>query len=71
MMLAFYSDKVLEAWLDVIKGAAQAHGAARVNFWLGYACCIHADNHLFVHSYTDLFIALVIKHLRVFVLRLC
>lgn len=48
------------------KGAAQAHEAVHVSFWLGYAYCIHADNHLFVRSYTDLFIGLVIKHLRVF-----
>lgn len=56
VMPALYFDKVLEVWLNVVKGASQSHGVVRVSFWFGYACCNHVDKHLFVHSYIDLFI---------------
>lgn len=62
VMLALYFDKVLEVWLDVVKGASRSHGVVRVSFWFRYTCCNHVDKHLFVHSYIDLFI----KHLRAY-----
>lgn len=60
VMMAFYFDRVLEVWLDVIKRAAQSHGVVRVNFWFGYARRVHVDKHPFPRSHIDLFI----RHLR-------
>lgn len=61
IMLAFCFVKVLEVKLSVTRGSWPGPWSGSCDHLVWYACCIHVDSHLFVHSYIYLFIRWFIR----------